>query len=81
MNAVKKFLDQLFQDKNSNYAMREVIVLLCFLVVIISWIGQQFFHKDIPQFMFWSFVSLVGSGIFGYSLEKKALISDPPKEG
>jgi len=81
MKNIKNFLNQLFQDKNGNYAMRECIVCLFVAVILVSWIAQQFFHRDIPMPMFYSFVSLVGAGCFGYSLEKRfALPSDttPP---
>jgi hypothetical protein len=41
------------------------------LVVITSWAARQFFNKDVPDFMFYAFVSLIGAGCFGYSFEKK----------
>lgn len=75
----KTFINQLFQDKNGSYSLRELAVLLFIAVIIISWIARQFFRLEIPEFMFYSFVSLVGAGCFGYSLEKKAPSSDPPK--
>ena len=32
--------------------------------------AQQFFGKNIPEFMFYSFISLVAASCFGYSLER-----------
>lgn len=68
---MKTFFHQLFKDKNENFSLRELAVALFILVIIVSWVSQQFFKLDIPEFMFYSFVSLVGAGCFGYSLEKK----------
>lgn len=68
---MKAFLQQLFKDKNGSFSLRELAVALFVLVIIISWIAQQFFGLNVPEFMFYSFVSLVGAGCFGYSLEKK----------
>ena len=69
---MKSFLQQLFKDKNGSFSLRELAVALFVLVIIISWIAQQFFGLNVPEFMFYSFVSLVGAGCFGYSLEKKS---------
>ena len=67
-----KFLKQIFKDKNGSFSVRELATALFILVVIVSWIAKQFFKYDVPEFMFYSFVSLVGAGCFGYSLEKKS---------
>lgn len=69
---MRQFFQQLFKDKNENFSLRELAIALFILVVIISWIAKQFFHFDVPEFMFYSFVSLVGAGCFGYSIEKKS---------
>jgi len=45
-------------------------------VIVASWAGQQFLGKTIPEYMFYSLVSLVGAGSFGYSLERKSKIND-----
>lgn len=66
----KDCLKQLFKDKNNCYSLREIATALLVLVLIGSWIAQQFFQKDIPEFMFYSFATLVGAGCFGYSIEK-----------
>jgi hypothetical protein len=65
------FIQQLLKDKNGNYSIRELVIGLLILAILISWIAQQFFQKDIPEFMFYSFISLVGAGCFGYSIERK----------
>jgi hypothetical protein len=68
---MKKFVEQLFRDKDGSFSLRELATGLFILVIIISWIAQQFFKLNVPEFMFYSFVSLVGAGCFGYSIEKK----------
>ena len=68
---MQNFLKQLLKDKNSSYSLREVAVAIFILVIIISWIARQFFKLEVPESMFYSFVSLVGAGCFGYSIEKK----------
>ena len=68
---MKNFLQQLLKDKNNSFSLRELATALYILVIIISWIAKQFFKYDVPEFMFYSFVSLVGAGCFGYSIEKK----------
>ncbi|MBS1577401.1 MAG: hypothetical protein JST09_19040 [Bacteroidetes bacterium] len=68
---MKHFLQQLFKDKNGEFSLREMAIALFILVIIVSWISQQFFRLPVPEFMFYSFVSLVGAGCFGYSIEKK----------
>jgi len=39
---------------------------------IIAWVSQQFFGLHIPEYMFYSFMSMIGASAFGYSLEKKS---------
>lgn len=67
----KNCLRHLFKDKNGCYSLRELATALLVLAILTSWIAKQFFDKDIPEFMFYSFASLVGAGCFGYSIEKK----------
>lgn len=67
----KNCLRQLFKDKNNCYSLREIATALLLCAIIISWVAKQFFNKDIPEFMFYSFASLIGAGCFGYTLEKK----------
>jgi uncharacterized membrane protein len=68
---MKHFFQQLLKDKNGEFSLRELAIALFILVLITSWVSQQYFNLDIPEFMFYSFVSLVGAGCFGYSIEKK----------
>lgn len=68
-------LQQLFKDKNNCYSLREIATALLVLALLASWIAKQFFHKEIPEFMFYSFATLVGAGCFGYSIEKKETIN------
>lgn len=75
-NNNNNWFNQLFKDKNGVYSLRELATMLLVLVLIASWIAKQFFNKDIPDFMFYSFSSLVGAGCFGYSIEKKTSITD-----
>jgi len=46
-------------------------VCILLIIVIVSWVGQQFFNKDVPEFMFFSIASLLAAGCFGYSMERK----------
>lgn len=77
---MKHFLIQLLKDKNGNYSLRELVIALFVIALLASWVAKQFFGKDVPEFMFYSFASLVGAGCFGYSIERKAP-SDSPVEG
>lgn len=67
------FIKDLLKDKSGNYSLREVIIALCMLLVIISWIAQIGFNINTPEYMFYAIVSLIGVGCFGYSLEKKQI--------
>ena len=73
---MKTFFTQLFKDKNGCYSLREVAIALLILALMISWVAQQFFGKTMPEFMFYTFASLIGAGCFGYSLEKKTTIDN-----
>ena len=50
--------------------MREVATCLFVACIIISWIAQQFFGLRVQESIFYSFVSLVCTGCFGYSFER-----------
>ncbi len=71
-------IKQLFKDKNNCYSLREIATALLLAATIASWIGQQFFSKQVPEFIFYSFATLIGTGCFGYSLEKKTSIDNNP---
>lgn len=66
------FLKQLLKDKEGNYSLREAVTLVFVAATLISWIAQQFFGIAIPEYMFYSFISIIGAGCFGYSIERKA---------
>lgn len=68
----KEIIHQLLKDKDGNFSLREVITLLYVLMSIISWIAQQFFGNEVPEFMFYAFISMIGAGTFGYSLERRS---------
>lgn len=69
---VKDFFRQLLKDKNHSYSLREFVVAILLLVLIISWVGQQFFNKPVTDNMFFTFASLIATGCFGYSFEKNS---------
>lgn len=68
---MKKYVSELLRDKNGDFSLRECIIALLLLIMVISWIAQQFFAKEVPEFMFYSFISLIAAGCFGYSIEKR----------
>ena len=69
---MKTFITQILQDKNGSFSLREALTIILILIIVISWIAQQFFGKNIPEFMFYSFISLIAASCFGYSLERKS---------
>lgn len=69
---VKDILHQLLKDKDGNFSLREAVTLTYVLMSIISWVSQQFFGLEVPEYMFYAFISMIGAGTFGYSLEKKS---------
>ena len=69
---LKQIIHQLLQDKDGNFSLREAIALIYVLMSIVAWISQQFFGLHVPEFMFYSFMSMIGAAAFGYSLERKS---------
>lgn len=69
---MNQFIKQLLKDKNGDFSLRETVIAILICIIIVSWAAQQFFGKAVPEFMFYSFTSLVAAGCFGYSLEKKS---------
>ncbi len=65
------FLKDLLKDKTNRYSLREVVIAISMLLVITSWIAQLVFNITTPEYMFYSIVSLIAAGCFGYSIEKK----------
>lgn len=68
---MKTFIQQLFKDKNGNFSLREFATAVSIFALLTSWIAKQFFNKEMPECMFYTFASMIGAGCFGYSLEKK----------
>lgn len=69
---IKDIIHQLLKDKDGNFSLREIITLIYVLMSIISWVAQQFFGVTVPEYMFYAFISMIGAGTFGYSLERKS---------
>ncbi|TCZ68348.1 hypothetical protein [Flaviaesturariibacter aridisoli] len=69
---MKAFLHEILRDKNGQFSIRECLIAVVILMIVASWIAQQFFGKPVPEFMFYSFTSLVAAGCFGYSIERKS---------
>ena len=69
---LKEIIQQLLKDKDGNFSLREVITIIYVLMSIVSWIAQQFFGAEVPEYMFYAFISMIGAGTFGYSLEKRS---------
>ncbi len=69
---LKDIIHQFLKDKDGNFSLREIIALTYVLMTIIAWVAQQFFGHNIPEFMFYSFISMIGAASFGYSLERKS---------
>ncbi|WP_207515040.1 hypothetical protein [Longitalea luteola] len=65
-------ITELLKDKNGAFNLRELAIAIFILVIVISWIAKQFYGKEVPEYMFYSFVSLIAAGCFGYSIEKKS---------
>jgi len=76
---IKEIIHQLLKDKDGNFSLREVFTMIYVLMSIVSWIGQQFFGVAVPEYLFYAFVSMVGAGTFGYSLERKSKSTTPRK--
>lgn len=76
MQDTKNCFQQLFKDKNNCYSIREIATALFVSALLCSWVGMQFFGRVMPEFMFYSFASLVGAGCFGYTIEKKTTLNN-----
>ena len=75
------FFKGTFKDKLQNPSGRELTVFLFVLIVIASWIGEQFFGKHIPEFMFWGFISLIAAGIGLYTFENPSVTKQDNAQG
>jgi len=68
---MSNFLRDLLKDKTNRYSLREVIIAISMVLIICSWIAQLVFRINTPEYMFYSIVSLIAAGCFGYSIERK----------
>lgn len=68
---MSNFLKNILKDKTGSYSLREVVIAICMALVVLSWIAQLLFEITTPEYMFYSIVSLIAAGCFGYSIEKK----------
>jgi hypothetical protein len=75
---MKESVKQILKDKEGCYNLRELVTMIFVVITIISWAAQQFFGIAVPEYMFYSFVSIIGAGCFGYSIERKAKASPQP---
>ncbi len=64
-------IKEIFKDKNGFFNMREIVTAIMVVMVIGSWIGEQFFGFALSEYMFFGFISIIGAGCFGYSIERK----------
>lgn len=69
---MSNFLKHLLKDKTGNYSLREMIIAISMVLIITSWVAQLVFNITTPEYMFYSIVSLIAAGCFGYSIEKKS---------
>ncbi len=67
---ILNYLKELLKDKTNNYSLREFVIAVCLVLVVISWFAQILFNSTTPEYMFYSIVSLIAAGCFGYSIEK-----------
>lgn len=74
--SIIEFIKATFKDKQQNPSGRELTIFVFVLMVVSSWIGEQFFDKHIPQWMFVSFISLIAAGIGLYTFEKPKVEDD-----
>jgi hypothetical protein len=65
------YFRNILKDKTGAYSLREIIIAIAMVLVVISWISQLVFNIPTPEYMFYSIVSLIATGCFGYSIERK----------
>jgi len=68
---MRKFFINVLKDKTGSFSLRELVIAISMALVVISWIAQLVFNISTPEYMFYSIVSLIAAGCFGYSIEKK----------
>jgi len=77
---MSEFLKELMKDKTNGYSLREVVIALCMLLLVSSWVAQLVFGIATPEYMIYSLVSLIAAGCFGYSIEKHPSPPDRKEE-
>jgi hypothetical protein len=77
---MRNFLKEIFKDKTENYSLRELVIAISMALVVISWFTQLIFNISVPEYMFYSIVSLIAAGCFGYSIERKHNINNENNE-
>jgi len=73
-----RFLKDILRDKNGYYNLRELVVAVFVIASLTGWIAAQFFSTPVPEFIFYSFMSIIGAGCFGYTIEKKVTKTNSP---
>lgn len=68
---MKELLKEMLKDKTGSYSIREVIIAISMILIVISWAVQLIFKIPTPEHMFYSMVSLIATGCFGYTIERK----------
>ena len=66
----------ILKDKNGEYSFREISTVLFVVILITSWAVDTFTCYQVKEYMFYAFSSLVGAGVFGYSLERKTMYDE-----
>ena len=67
---IPEFIKGTCRDKRQSPSGREATVLIFVAVVIASWIGEQFYDKHVPEFMFLGFIGVITAGIGLYTVER-----------
>ncbi len=67
---MKQYFKTILKDKQGAYSLREIIIAVSMFLILMSWIAQLVFNIPTPEFMFYSIISLIATGCFGYSIEK-----------
>jgi hypothetical protein len=77
---MSEFLKELMKDKTNGYSLREVVIAICMLLLVSSWVAQLVFGITTPEYMIYCLVSLIAAGCFGYSIEKHPSPTDRKEE-
>jgi hypothetical protein len=75
-----RFFKDILRDKNGYYSLRELVVAIFVIASLTGWIADQFFAIPVPEFIFYSFMSIIGAGCFGYTIERKTILKKQTEE-